>query len=143
MPTKGPDPLNVAELKHLPPNAYSSLLKKAVEYDEDDWLHAGKFERHAISAVLDIQMLTAELQRVTARCERLEAALRDAIGAAERIIGLAETYSSQGQRWGRVYANGIFAEMYATTCFVNKARDALALSAGQTDTIKEQKAGGG
>jgi len=47
--------------RHLIYEAYVSLLKRAEDFDEKDWERAGKFERHAINAALDIRDLSAEL----------------------------------------------------------------------------------
>ena len=50
---------------HLGHDAYMSLLRKAKEWDQEDWAAATRFERHAVNAALDpLDALTriAELQ---------------------------------------------------------------------------------
>lgn len=47
---------------HLSHEAYVSLLRRADEYDGDDWEKAHKFERHAINATLDLRNAYAVLK---------------------------------------------------------------------------------
>lgn len=48
-------------MRRLDLQALSSLLKRARSGDEQEWNSAGRFERHAMNAALDIEALTNAL----------------------------------------------------------------------------------
>lgn len=60
------------QLKYLTHEVYVSLLKKADEFDGDDWLTATKYERHAINAAADLRDTKAQLSAAQAEIERLK-----------------------------------------------------------------------
>ena len=50
------------KIEHLSHDAYVSLLKKADEWDEEDWEKASKYERHAINAAADLREAKEKLK---------------------------------------------------------------------------------
>jgi len=56
---------------HISHDAYTSLLKRAEEYDDEDWERAGRFERHAINLAVDLRDAFDEITELKERIAEL------------------------------------------------------------------------
>jgi len=70
---------------HLSYSAYVSLLKRADEYEDDDWLRATKYERHATNATIDLRNALAENAELRQLLEQAEARHREYQEGLEKV----------------------------------------------------------